>query len=289
MDEELVTCAEAVAAARLLAGPAHHLSDVAAANLYLFRRAHGYRLAGGALPHVSGRAYDGTRLILPLFPLAEASPAELAGLLGEDGWLYPFTPDAAAALGPGWAQSADPGDADYIYRRERLATLAGSHDRRRQAERFAGEGPVSTLALDAPGAVEIGRAVLDEWLAGSGKAAPATDHAACAEALDRLDALGLFGLVVLRGGAPAGLVIASAPWPDMAIVHFAKGVRAMAGVYPWMFAKLAQAQTRADWINFEQDLGNPGFRQAKRAFGPDHLAPKLRLRPPGAGPAHWRR
>ena len=32
-------------------------------------------------------------------------------------------------------------------------------------------------------------------------------------------------------------------------------------------------------LNFEQDLGNPGFRQNKRSYGPLHLTQKLRLDP----------
>jgi len=61
------------------------------------------------------------------------------------------------------------------------------------------------------------------------------------------------------------------------IVHYAKGRRAYAGAYPWMFAHYA-AQAGVARINFEQDLGKPGFAQAKRAFAPAAKLRKFRLK-----------
>ena len=260
---------------------AQHISDVAAANLYLFRDVHRYRLVRDVVPHVLGRAYDGARLILPLVSLQSLARPRIASLLQSGGWLYPFTAERAQNLGDEWETSADTDDSDYVFRRNRLAELAGARDRRRQAEKFASHGKVRTIPLCGSEPAAMAAEVLDQWVSQSGKDAGQTDYSSCAEALLHLAPLHLFGLVALHDDRPAGFVIASAPWPDMAVIHFAKGLRSQPGVYPYLFSEFARLCGDHEWISFEQDLGNPRFRQAKRAFGPDHLITKYRARPRG--------
>lgn len=48
------------------------LADPWFANLYLFRKAHDWRWLDGDWPCIGGHAYDGTRLLLPLFDLQDA-------------------------------------------------------------------------------------------------------------------------------------------------------------------------------------------------------------------------
>ena len=115
------------------------------------------------------------------------------------------------------------------------------------------------------------------WAAQVGRSAAETDYAACREALACFAALGLHGLLVLDdAGVARGFLIAQSLGGSGAAIHFAKGDRNHPGVYPYMFSQYA-ARTSASWLNFEQDLGKPGLRQAKRALDPQRLSRKYRL------------
>jgi hypothetical protein len=276
---ELLSCEDAKSAGKTLAARTPYVADVAPANLFLFRREHDYRLNSGSLPHLSGRAYDGTRLVMPLFTLADADQSQWAQLLGKDGWLYPLRQDDLSALPPDWQVQTNPDDSDYVYRTSQLASLSGTRDRKRQAAHFLGSGKITGLTFDDAAAPALALEVLGDWQAQSGKDLAATDIANAREAIGSIPALDLFGEVILRDQAPVGFILASKPWQDMVVIHFAKGLAEATGVYPAMFSRIANRSDAPCWTSFEQDLGNPRFRQAKRAYRPDHLLTKYRARP----------
>jgi hypothetical protein len=250
------------------------LSEASFANLYLFRRTHDYRIVDGEHPCLTGRTYDGERQAMPLCKL---TPAAADAMLALADCVYPVGeqgPEIAARLGLAcdWREA----DSDYVYDAARLASLAGAKAKRAQARAFAAEGPglepVDGATLDAA------RSVLDGWLSDVARPASSTDYAQCLEALSLSAELGLDGLLVRRaGGSPAAFLLASSGPDGGRIVHFAKGRRSHPGAYPWMFARFAE-RVGAGRINFEQDLGSPGFAQAKRAFAPAGRLRKHRLR-----------
>lgn len=255
------------------------LSEGAFANLFLFRETHGYRVVEGEWPHLTGRTYDGEETATPLFDLAEAPMDAVRKIVGTERRLYPVGEGRAAGLGVAYEGGWNDADSDYVYDAARMRTLAGLKDRRSQADRFAAEADTRIESLETASAARAAQALLDLWLAEAAKPWAATDYAACREALELRQALGLLGLVVFAGREPAGFVLASALGPDMAVVHFAKGLRGPVGVYPFMFRAFAQAHPDLRWLNFEQDLGHPGFRQAKRSYRPARMQRKFRLAP----------
>jgi len=247
----------------LLARTGLGFSEASFANLFLFRAQHAYRFVDGPAPCIMGITYDGTRHAFPL-----ATPPD------EDGWppeaecLYPCVP------GPG--ASFNPADSDYIYDAANLALLAGSalKPKRQQAEayrrRFA---PVLTIGDTGFGAAAGDLLAL--WQAQTGKLEADTDHAACAAAIAMADELGLETVLLRGGGVAHGFLLASRLPDGSKAVHFAKARRDIAGSYPALFSAFAREAGVAR-LNFEQDLGHPGFRQAKRALGPCYLLPKYR-------------
>src|SRR5690606_17378564 len=56
------------------------LSDWNAGNLYLFRQAHDYRFHDGDFPHLTGRTYDHTAHVFPLFDLSKAPLSQVSEL-----------------------------------------------------------------------------------------------------------------------------------------------------------------------------------------------------------------
>ena len=100
---------------------------------------------------------------------------------------------------------------------------------------------------------------------------------ACRDALRHQPTLGLHGWVYTLQGTPVGLLLVEYHAPDTAVVRFAKGVARWPGIYPAMFQQFCCAHPALQWLNFEQDLGHPGFRQSKRSYQPARLLAKLRL------------
>lgn len=256
----------------LIAATRSPLSEYSLANLLLFRERHAYRFHETPVPHVRGTTYDGERHALPLAPF---DAAQCAALLRAVDCIAPLADDALAdtfGLRCDWRDA----DSDYVYDAERLAALTGAKAKRAQARSFAREHQPEALALDGR-SIALAEAVLDGWRDDVARDDDETDHRECREALGLHDLLGLEGLVVTVRGAPVAFLLSGPAADDSRIVHFAKGRRAFSAAYPWMFAHYA-AKIGAGRINFEQDLGKPGFAQAKRAFAPITQLRKYRLR-----------
>src|SRR5690606_34163914 len=98
-----------------------------AGNLYLFRQAHDYRFHRGEFAFVSGRTYDGTAHIMPLFDLHTA-PASLTGALAARvDCFYPLSEKQKEALdGQRFRWVASPDDADYLYPADNFRAYRGA-------------------------------------------------------------------------------------------------------------------------------------------------------------------
>jgi hypothetical protein len=253
------------------------LSEYCFANLFLFRHAHRYSLVRHPLPHILGVTYDGIWHCLPLVSLERA---EAECLLDYASCLYPLPEDVAMRAREDWGLKArwNDDDSDYVFDVGRLARLEGNtlRSKRSQAAAFAEASNPTVISLETQ---HLGAAsdVLERWAAQVRRPAAETDYAACREALASFAALGLHGLMVRDGaGVGRGFLIAQYLGRGGAAIHFAKGDRDYPGVYPFLFSEYAR-RTSASWLNFEQDLGKPGLRQAKRALDPERLARKYRL------------
>lgn len=270
------------ALARLSEGSGEHcLSEYAFSNLYLFRAAHDYRYLPGDWPGISGLTYDGTRYLMPLFDVREAPAEVLNALLADYECLFPVASRHATELPAGQfiaSQSRD--DADYLYAAATFAdypgrALAKKRNLMRQflsAHRPSSE-PFGKHLADAA------REVLEGWMVQKGKKDGDADDAACREAIDLAAVFGLEGVVYFAEGQPIGFLLAQELQPGVFVMRFAKGLDSHKGVYPYMFHDFCtRSHGRLSWINFEQDMGLPGFRRSKMSFQPHALLPKLRVR-----------
>jgi uncharacterized protein len=121
-------------------------------------------------------------------------------------------------------------------------------------------------------------AVLQGWMRDKGKEPGEADEAACRDALSLAGELGLGGFLHWADGQPAGFVLAEELQPGAWVIRFAKGLVRFKGIAQYMFHHFAsRTDTPVDWLNFEQDLGLPGFRQTKLSYRPALLLPKWRL------------
>jgi uncharacterized protein len=270
------------ALARLRAGSGERcLSDFAFSNLYLFRAAHAYTYLPGKLPRIAGRAYDGTRHLMPLFDLANAPVAELRALLEGHDCFYPVADSVAKRLDPihfDLSESRD--DADYLYPAAAFADYPGRPlaKKRNQVRQFlAAHTPAS--APFGPDQADAAHAVLQGWMALKHKRPDEADAAACTEAIERAERFALEGFVHFAEGAPVGFLLAQQMQPGVFVIRFAKGLDSHVGIYPFMFQHFCRAFPRpVQWLNFEQDMGIAGFRRSKVSYQPSELLTKWRVR-----------
>lgn len=262
-------------------------SEFAFANLYLFRRVHAYRYLPGEYPCISGRAYDGTRHLLPLFDLAQLRPRQAGALLHGYDCFFPVAERTLRQLDPNaflWWDNRD--DADYRYEAELFRSFPGTalRGKRAQLKRFAAHEDVRAVPYGAGWRADA-LAVLGGWMQEKGKARGEADEIACMEALQHAAVLRLQGFVYFVGRSPAGFVLGEQIAPQLCVIPFAKGLAQFEGVYPFMFQHVATHwKPPIRWINFEQDLGMPNFRRSKSSYVPHTLVRKYRVRPAAVGP-----
>jgi hypothetical protein len=158
---------------------------------------------------------------------------------------------------------------DYLYLRKDLAELAGKryHKKRNLVSAFLKtyanheEAPFSKKTL--PGAL----AVLDQWREDKGEDG---DYRSCREMFDLWGNFRLRGLLYYIDGKPAGWCLGeSIARGRMFTIHFEKALDSYKGIYQFInqsFARFLPAYY--GHINREQDLGDPGLRQAKMTYRP---------------------
>jgi hypothetical protein len=261
---------------RFLARLNSPLSEYSFANLFLFRVVHQYRYVDKPVPCVLGVTYDGKRHALPLVPL---DPSRVHALLGLAPYIYPLPEQLAGlASSAGLELHWNEADSDYVYAAPLLASLEGTRLRAKRAQVRTFEQIVRP-AFEPLTLSNLSRArdVLELWASQVPRPRDGTDYGPCNEALDNFEALSLSGLLVSdASGSPCAFLLARRLGADSMAVHFAKGNRNHAGVYAYLFSRFA-ASVCVQWLNFEQDLGAPGLRQAKRALDPAHQLRKYRL------------
>ncbi|MDD4510967.1 MAG: phosphatidylglycerol lysyltransferase domain-containing protein [Oscillospiraceae bacterium] len=224
----------------------------------------------------------------------QAQPLRLSGVTGEG-------KERLDTLFPGrFLYEHDPGLDDYLYRAERLATLAGKklHGKRNHINRF--------MTLYPDWSVEPLRAdnVKDCWTvekawAGAANQENLKDGTEAGEeakgesralrlALCHQKELGLEGAVLRVAGQPVAFTLGGRLNRDTFDVHFEKAIPEVQGAFPMInreFVRMIlERYPEIHWINREEDLGLPGLRQAKRSYDPDGMVVKYRATLQGEAP-----
>ena len=260
------------------------ISEFTFANLYLFRRAHEYRLSmvGKALV-ILGRGYGGE----PYFLLPPTSGVEdaLNRLLDDGLTLYGAdTRFVAKSLkGRGTEISADRDSFDYLYLRQELVELPGNrfHKKKNRINYFSGRHAYS-LEEYGEGHLQGCLDLLDEWRRVREEIeddSVALEADANAEALRMAAPLGLEGVVALVEGSVKAFAVGERLNSDTSVCHFEKADPFMEGLYQLIDREFNRLLfTDCTYVNREQDLGIMNLRESKLSYHPVELIEKFRVR-----------
>lgn len=261
------------------------VSELTFAGLYLFRYAHAYRLTMlEDSTVILGRGYDSGRFFLP--PLNGDIPRALEVLFAQGEELY--AADETFLLryltGKNLEIIEDRDSFDYLYLRDELSTLPGSrlHKKKNRINYFVKRHDYRVELFEkrhSDGCLEL----LEIWgrIAGvdvGSSASLAPELEAAGEAVTLVEELGLSGVVVTVAGRVSAFALGEYLNHETAVCHFEKADPFMEGLSQFINREFA-ARLFGDsrFINREQDLGEPGLRNAKLSYHPLELIKKYRV------------
>ncbi|MFA7382422.1 MAG: phosphatidylglycerol lysyltransferase domain-containing protein [Desulfurivibrionaceae bacterium] len=182
----------------------------------------------------------------------------------------------------------DRDNADYVYRREDLATLAGRHFTKKRNHinqclaAYDCQYEIITKEI-----VPECLAMQERWCAQRGcKAEPGLcgEYQAIEETMSHYEELPLTGGAIRIEGNIEAFTVGEALNPSTAVTHFEKAMPQFNGLAQVINQWFAQ-NNLADfaYINREQDLGIHGLRRAKESYFPEQMVEKVRVILPGSG------
>jgi hypothetical protein len=277
---------------RLCSDMQPRVSELTFAGLYLFRRAHDYRLTTVADSFILlGKGYDGGDYFLPPFggDVGHALQTLSADGLGMYGADELFCEKHLADSDLHVIEQRD--SFDYLYLRDELATLPGSrfHKKKNRINYFTARHDYTTALYSGEyrdGCLKL----LDVWLQSARDDAARSlllEVEATAEALRFSEELGLEGVVVCVEGNVAAFALGERLNRETAVCHFEKADPFCEGLYQLInreFARLLFQECR--YVNREQDLGDMGLRNAKLSYHPVEMVKKYLITSPSAHGFH---
>lgn len=174
---------------------------------------------------------------------------------------------------------ADRDDFDYIYAREKLATLAGKklHGKRNHIARFKDGGDWSYEPMTDENLEEC-RTMTYSWMkmrSEKWNEEMEEEVMVLHEAFDHRKELGLVGGVLRREGEIVAFSMGEPINSDTFVVHFEKAYPDMQGAYPMINQQFViNACEGYDYVNREEDTGDLGLRKAKLSYYPEILLKK---------------
>jgi len=292
----------------------HCISELTFADLYLFRHTYGYRIAEITMPDgTQGLVISGTDPHRSQSAAGSADPDAGGKAAGEDESCFAMLPFGFPGLDildevmqehcciknfpeqdaeryrivlerHGYCVRQDRENFDYLYTRKDLAELSGKkyHKKRNLVNAFINNYSYEEKRISQDNRNDL-YAVLDEWLAEKEERG---DYDAAREAIDLIDELSLEGCITYVDGKPCAYSMGEPICRgNMFAVHFEKAIGSYKGIYQFINQSFASMMDESIlYINREQDLGDPGLRQAKMSYRPSGFVKKYRVCRSGFSP-----
>lgn len=173
----------------------------------------------------------------------------------------------------------DRDDYDYIYSREKLAQLPGKklHGKRNHIARFKDEGDWSYEPLTEEN-LEDCRTMTYRWMrmrSEKWNEEMEEEVIVLHEAFDHRKELGLIGGVLRRAGEIVAFCMGEPLNKETFVVHFEKAYPDLQGAYPMINQQFVLHECGDyEYVNREEDTGDPGLRKAKLSYYPEILLKK---------------
>lgn len=166
----------------------------------------------------------------------------------------------------------DRGSADYIYEREKLASLSGKkyHAKRNHISRFIKEHSDYSVKELCEDNYADALSIAQDWQTDNSDTG---ELSIIRDALENFDALGMFGLVLYVGSSPVAMCMASGINDRVCDVNFEKAV-GIGESYAVINNEFAKRFDNYTLVNREEDMGLEGLRKAKLSYHPDILYSK---------------
>ena len=170
--------------------------------------------------------------------------------------------------------------ADYLYDRDKLATLTGRkmHNKRNHIARFKDAGEWSYEPLNDNNLEEC-RALCKRWVFSredKWNDEMAIELKVLETAFKMKDTLGLIGGVLRQKGRVVAFCMGEPVNDDVFVVHFEKALPEYQGAYPMINQQFVEHACQGyKYINREDDAGDPGLRKAKLSYYPEILLRKF--------------
>ena len=168
---------------------------------------------------------------------------------------------------------------DYVYSREKLATLKGKklHGKRNHINKFMQENPDWEYKKLVPSMYEDCIAVYDGWKESKDLSEDefANERRSVVLALTNMEELGLTGGAILLDGKIKAFTVGERLNDDMQLIHIEKADSEINGLFPMINQQYVLHEcTDVQYINREEDMGVEGMRKAKRSYYPDFMVKK---------------
>lgn len=258
------------------------ISEYTFANLYLFRHIHHYELVSKRDLYIKGVTRDKLTYLMPTTPLKELNIEDLVECAKECDLVFPLSDEWKTYFPePQYQNYYIEADSDYLYNVETMSTFPGRKlsGRRNLLKQFQELFPTHRTEPLTSNNSQDALKVLTEWQAAIRQNEDVTDYAECREAILMLDQLGLSGQLTYVNEEPAAFALGEQLNSHIYVIHFAKALIQFKGIYQYVYHTFANFLAKKyQMINLEQDMGAADLRHSKRAYQPDRLLSKLRIK-----------
>jgi uncharacterized protein len=259
------------------------ISEFTFAGIYLFRHVHDYAISdlGDGLIAISGGREEPFFMLpfgLPAVGANDYSPL-LDDLFSQFRSMKCVPASMTGSLSRlGYRVWEDRDNSDYLYRRADLATMSGRkrHSQKNLINVFMRNNECVLQPLTRE-RVRDALGVLKAW---RDQQDTPGDYVAAQEALEQMEPLQLCGSVFYVEDEPVAYTLGEELAQGRSfVIHFEKAVVTprYKGIYQYVTQSFAAwLPEKYETINREQDLGDPGLRQAKESYKPVGFVEKYR-------------
>jgi len=228
------------------------------------------------MPAFGGVSGDLPKMLAELKEYFKGQPFELHGL-------YKETLDRFKTYLPELTDFIpDRDNWDYVYLREKLATLSGRkyHGKKNHVNAFFKEYPDYVYEPITPANVEECIKFGEQWCERRAETDSTINCEYCAikQALNNMEVLGIKGGLIRINGQVEAFSFGEKINKETAVVHVEKANPNIRGLYTAINMLFAQnVFPEVTYLNREEDMGKEGLRTAKESYHPEFMVEKYNI------------